>query len=79
MDKKVVIYTSNTCPYCELAKEYFEEKEIAYEEKNTSQPEFRKEILALGLRSVPVIFVDDKYMVGFDEGSFEELYTGAEK
>ncbi len=79
MDKKVVIYTSNTCPYCELAKEYFEEKDIAFEEKNTSQPEFRKEILALGLRSVPVIFVDDKYMVGFDEGQFEELYAGEAK
>lgn len=79
MDKKIVIYTSNTCTYCELAKEYFEEKNIAFEEKNISKPEFRKEILALGLRSVPVIFVDDEYMVGFNEGEFEELYAGAAK
>ena len=75
MSKKVVIYTSNTCTYCDLAKEYFNANSISYEEKNTSDPVFRKELLALGVRSVPTIFVDEEYMVGFDEGSFEELYT----
>jgi glutaredoxin len=76
MDKKVVIYTSNTCTYCDLAKEYFKANGIAYEEKNTSDPVFRKELLSIGVRSVPTIYVDDKYMVGFDEGAFEELYKG---
>ena len=68
MSKKVVIYTSNTCTYCDLAKEYFNANSISYEEKNTSDPVFRKELLALGVRSVPTIFVDEEYMVGFDEG-----------
>ena len=75
MSKKVVIYTSNSCTYCDLAKEYFNANSISYEEKNTSDPVFRKELLALGVRSVPTIFVDEEYMVGFDEGSFEELYN----
>ena len=75
MSKKVVIYTSNTCTYCDLAKEYFNANSISYEEKNTSDPVFRKELLVLGVRSVPTIFVDEEYMVGFDEGSFEELYN----
>jgi len=75
MSKKVVIYTSNTCTYCDLAKEYFNANDISYEEKNTSDPVFRKELLALGVRSVPTIFVGEEYMVGFDEGSFEELYN----
>lgn len=75
MDKKVVIYTSNTCTYCDLAKEYFKENEISYEEKNTSDPVFRKELLSIGVRSVPTIFVDDKFVVGFDEGAFLELYN----
>lgn len=75
MSKKVVIYTSNTCTYCDLAKEYFNANGISYEEKNTSDPVFRKELLALGVRSVPTIFVDEEYMVGFDEGSFKELYN----
>ena len=32
--KNVVVYTSNTCPYCTLAKNYLEDKEVAYTEKN---------------------------------------------
>lgn len=79
MEKKVVIYTSETCPYCDLAKEYFQENDIKYEEKSTMKPEFRKELIGLGVRSVPTIFVDDKYMVGFEVGAFEELYKGESK
>lgn len=79
MEKKVVIYTSETCPYCDLAKEYFQENDIKYEEKSTIKPEFRKELIGLGVRSVPTIFVDDKYMVGFEVGAFEELYKGETK
>ena len=79
MEKKVVIYTSETCPYCDLAKEYFQENYIKYEEKSTMNPEFRKELIGLGVRSVPTIFVDDKYMVGFEVGAFEELYKGENK
>lgn len=79
MEKKVVIYTSETCPYCDLAKEYFQENDIKYEEKSTTKPEFRKELIGLGVRSVPTIFVDDKYMVGFEVGAFEELYKGETK
>lgn len=75
MDKKVVIYTSNTCTYCDMAKEYFKANEIEFEEKNTSNPVFRKELLAIGVRSVPTIYVGEQYMVGFDEGQFEELYN----
>lgn len=75
MDKKVVIYTSNTCTYCDMAKEYFKANDIEFEEKNTSNPEFRKELLAIGVRSVPTIYVGEQYMVGFDEGQFEELYN----
>ncbi|HSP46977.1 MAG TPA: glutaredoxin family protein [Clostridiaceae bacterium] len=79
MEKKVVIYTSETCPYCDLAKEYFQENDIKYEEKSTMKPEYRKELIGLGVRSVPTIFVDDKYMVGFEVGAFEELYKGENK
>ena len=32
--KKVTVYTSTTCPYCQMAKEYLQEREIPYDEKN---------------------------------------------
>ena len=31
---KVTVYTSNTCPYCTMAKDYLKEREVDFEEKN---------------------------------------------
>jgi glutaredoxin len=60
-----------------MAKEYFKANNIAYDEKNVTNPEFRKELLGMGLRSVPVIFVNEERMVGFDQQAFEDLYQNA--
>ena len=34
--KDVVVYTSSTCPYCTLAKDYLKEKGVEYTEKNVT-------------------------------------------
>lgn len=75
MSKKVIIYTSMTCPYCDMAKKYFKENEIEFEEKSTTVPENRKKLMEIGVRTVPTIFVDDEYMVGFEEEEFKALYN----
>lgn len=72
-DKKLLIYTSNTCAYCEMAKEYFKNKGLEYEERNISNPEHRKFLINLGVRGVPVIMVGDKHVVGFDQEQVDEL------
>ncbi len=74
--KKVEIYTSTTCPYCEMAKDYFRTKGIEYEEKSTADPENRKRLVSLGIRGVPAIFVGDEHVVGFDAVAIEELLAG---
>ncbi|WP_055669247.1 glutaredoxin family protein [Desnuesiella massiliensis] len=71
--KNVVIYTSDTCTFCVNAKEYFKENNISYEEKNVKDPTFRKELMAMGIMSVPVIKIDGETVVGFDEEAIEEL------
>lgn len=41
--KNVTIYTSSSCSYCHAAKDYFNENNIPYTEKNVSEdPEARK-------------------------------------
>ena len=71
--KNVVIYTSDTCTFCVRAKEYFKENNISYEEKNVKDPTFRKELMAMGIMSVPVIKIDEETVVGFDEEAIENL------
>lgn len=74
MSKNVVIYTSNTCGYCHMAKEYFNEKGVSYEEKNVSEDaEARKELMKQGYMSVPIILIDGETIVGFDKQRIDEL------
>ena len=74
MQKNVVIYSSNTCGYCTMAKEYFTEKGVAYTEKNVSTDiEARKELMSKGFMGVPVIYVEDEVIQGFDKAKLDSL------
>ena len=71
---KVTVYTSNTCPYCTMAKDYLKDREVAFEEKNVqTDKEARQELMAMGYTGVPVICVDDQQIVGFDKARLDEL------
>jgi glutaredoxin 3 len=74
MDKKVAIYTTPTCSYCKMAKEFFSQNGITYEEKNVvSDEKARKEMIEKsGQMGVPVIDIDGKLMVGFDKDKLSE-------
>lgn len=78
-NKNITIYTSTTCPYCDMAKDYFRTKGIPYEEKSTSEPENRKKLVSMGIRGVPAIFIGEKYFVGFDPVEIEKLMAESEE
>lgn len=74
MSKKVTVYTSNTCGYCHLAKDFLKENGVEFEEKNVSTDTVaRKELMSKGFMGVPVIFVDEEVVQGFDKGKLTEL------
>lgn len=72
--KNIKIYSSSTCTNCTAAKEYIKEKGYEYEEKNVSlDAEAKKELLAMGYMGVPIIFVDEEAIVGFNRSKLDEL------
>ncbi|MDF2677627.1 MAG: glutaredoxin [Bacillota bacterium] len=72
--KKIKIYTSNTCSHCTAAKEYFKEKGFSYEEKNVStDPQSKKELMAMGYMGVPIIMVDEDVIEGFNKNKLDEI------
>ncbi|WP_432666860.1 glutaredoxin domain-containing protein [Wukongibacter baidiensis] len=74
MSKKVTIFTSDTCGYCHLAKDYLEELGVAFEERNVSRDaSARKELMSKGFMGVPIINVDDEVIQGFDKNRLDEL------
>ena len=73
--KKVTIYSTPTCVYCNAAKVFFKEHGIKYQEHNVaSDIEKRKEMIdKSGQMGVPVITIDDELIVGYDEEKIAEL------
>ena len=76
-DKKVVIYSTPTCPYCKRAKEYLSQKGIPYVEKNVAQDrDAAKEMIQKsGQMGVPVIIIDDEIVIGFNQTRLDKLLS----
>ncbi len=66
---KIMIYSTPSCHACGMAKEFFKEQNISFEEYNVaSDAEKRKEMLQkTGQMSVPVIEIDGSVIIGFDK------------
>ncbi len=67
--KEITIYSTATCHYCNLAKEFFTANQLPYTEYNVGTDiEKRKEMIDLtGQLGVPVIRIGDEIFVGFQE------------
>jgi glutaredoxin-like YruB-family protein len=75
MSKKVKIYSTPTCFYCQKTKEFFAKKGIKYEEINvSSNMEAREEMVRKSHQlGVPVIEIGNEIIVGFDRVTIEEV------
>lgn len=73
--KKVEIYSTPTCHWCAATKEFFKENNIEYTNYNVAEdPEKRKEMIEKsGQMGVPVVFVGNEMVIGFDEERLREL------
>lgn len=64
---KPIVYTQNQCKYCQIVKNYLEDRGVEYETRNINdKEEYRQEHEALGFQSVPVTVIGDHKIVGFD-------------
>jgi len=73
--KKVTIYSTPTCHYCGLAKEYFDANKVKYDAFDVaSNIEKRREMMEKsGQLGVPVITVDNEVVVGFNQPLLAQL------
>ncbi len=74
MDKKVTVYSTPTCHFCKLAKDFFAEKNVEYTSYDVaSDLAKRNEMIELtGQLGVPVIVIDGEPTVGFDRERLAE-------
>ena len=73
MAKQVKVYSTSTCPYCNMAKDFLKENNVQFESLDVSQ---NKEALMemrekTGQMGVPVIDIDGKIIIGFDKDAIK--------
>jgi glutaredoxin 3 len=73
----VIVYTSTTCPYCKMVKEFLSQRGIGFEERDVSQnPSYAQELVrSTGQMGVPVTIINGQIVVGFDRSRLEQLLT----
>ncbi|MSU55956.1 MAG: glutaredoxin family protein [Candidatus Taylorbacteria bacterium] len=72
---QVTIYSTPACVYCNAAKAFFKEKDVAYTEHNVAiDQDKRKEMIEKsGQMGVPVIDIDGQLVVGFNQPKIKQL------
>jgi len=72
---KVIVYSTPTCHFCHMAKDFFKEKGIEFEDFDVAKDlDKRKEMLEKsGQMGVPVILIEDQIIVGFNKPKIVEL------
>jgi glutaredoxin 3 len=69
----VIVYSTPSCPFCTMAKDYLKKKAVPYEDYDVSRDGERAEemIRKSGQMGVPVIEVNGKILVGFRPAEIE--------
>ena len=71
----VTIYSTPSCHFCHMAKEFFTEKNVAFQDIDVAaDAEKRKEMITKsGQMGVPVIVIGNNIIVGFNKPKIVEL------
>jgi len=70
----VKIYTSPTCPYCSIAKQFLKKNKIEFEEIDVSENREAAMELAekTGQLGVPALEINGKIIIGFNQNAIKE-------
>lgn len=74
-EHEVTMYTTPTCPWCQMVKRYLEARGIPYTEIDVSADynAAMEMVRKSGQTGVPVVEIDGEIVVGFDRERIDEL------
>ena len=74
--KKIVLFTSPTCHWCKVAKDYFKKNSLKFKEIDITKDEkAAKDCERHGCRGVPVVLVGSRWICGFDQKAIEKALS----
>ena len=70
---RVVVYGTNSCPYCAEARAYLRQRNIAFADVDVNDAaQGRRDYTALGGQVVPLILIGGRRLDGYDEKAIED-------
>ena len=74
----VIVYSTPSCPWCSVVKDYLNYKEVKFKEINVAEDyEGAMEMIKKsGQRGVPVIDIDGNIVVGFNKAEIDRILAG---
>ncbi|MGO1058549.1 glutaredoxin family protein [Planococcus sp. FY231025] len=75
MANQVTVYTTNTCPYCTMIKNFLDQNNVAYTEVNVQRDPVaaNRLVQATGQMGVPQTNINGQWVLGFDPNRAAEL------
>jgi len=72
---RVIVFSTPTCSYCNMAKQYFRRNKVRFKDVDVSRDEAaaRDLVRRTGQMGVPVIDINGKLIVGFDKPQINRL------
>lgn len=66
---KVIVYSTDSCPWCKKAEEYLKSNNVEFEVKNVAEDHDAavEMVQKSGQQGVPVLDIDGKVIVGFNQ------------
>jgi glutaredoxin 3 len=70
----IKVYSTPTCPYCIMAKDFLKENKIKFQDIDVSKDHKAADdmVKKTGQYGVPVIDIDGKYIIGFDKEALKK-------
>ncbi|MDL2229760.1 glutathione S-transferase N-terminal domain-containing protein [Treponema sp. OttesenSCG-928-L16] len=70
----VTVYSTNSCPYCTMVKDYLRGRGISFTEHDVgnSQEKAQEMVRKSGQMGVPVVDINGRVIVGFDKGEIDK-------
>jgi glutaredoxin len=72
--KDIILFTTQTCPYCTQAKTFLTQNKIKFIEKDINKDAAaNNELVKRNIKGVPTIFIGDDVVVGLDKEKILKL------
>ena len=77
----VIVYSTPTCPYCHMVKDYLKQKNVEFKDVDVAadQAAGQEMVKKSGQMGVPVIDIDGKIIIGFNQEEIKKTLSSLDQ